>query len=189
MASLPEVFRKIIRFLNNQKIDYLVIGGIAASILGNPRMTEDIDICIYIKKKEVKNFLRKIKKEGFIFDEKEIAKRVGETGTFQIFFGEFHVDFIILSTDFEKNALSRKRFIKIFGINAPLPSPEDMILFKIIPARHIDIWDAENIVRRYSNKLNKEYLEKWAMKLSDEAEDMRIYNEIKKLMELYKNHE
>lgn len=30
-------YKKIIKFLNRESIDYLVIGGIAASIHGNPR--------------------------------------------------------------------------------------------------------------------------------------------------------
>ncbi len=184
MPSLPEVFKKTIKFLNSQKIDYLVIGGVAASILGNPRMTEDLDICIYIKRTEIKDFLKKAKKKGYTFKEKEIIKRVQETGTFQILFGDFHIDFLILSTDFEKSAMARKQWIKIYGIDAPFPTPEDMILFKVIPARHIDLADAENISRRYSQRLDKNYLEKWAMKLSDEAEDMRIYNEVKRLMKL-----
>jgi hypothetical protein len=32
-------------------------------------------------------------------------------------------------------------------------------------------------------KLDKKYLLKWAMKLSEQAEDLRIYNEVKKLLE------
>ena len=182
MESLQEVFKKTISFLDKQGYDYLVIGGIASSILGQPRMTEDVDICIFINKSMVKKFLGVAQKNGFEFNEKEILKKVKETGTFQIFIGEFHVDFLILSTDFEKTALSRKQMVNIYGINAPFPTPEDLILFKIIPARHIDLADAENIAKRHSGKLDKGYLEKWAMKLSDEAEDIRIYNEVKRLL-------
>ncbi|HEY4717074.1 MAG TPA: DUF6036 family nucleotidyltransferase [bacterium] len=184
MASLPEVFKKTSSFLTKYNFDYLVIGGVAAAVLGNPRMTEDVDICLFIKRTEIKDFLKKVKREGFKFNEREIIKRVNETGTFQILFGEFHIDFLILSTDFEKSALSRKQFVKIYGIAAPLPTPEDMILFKVIPARHIDLWDAENIALRYSGRLDKNYLKKWAMKLSDEAENMKIYNEVQRLIKL-----
>ena len=184
MKSLQEVFKKTISFLDKQEFDYLVIGGIASSVLGYPRMTGDVDICIFIKKSLVRDFLQRARKEGFTFNEKEMLKKTKETGTFQILLGEFHVDFLILSTDFEKTALSRKQRVNIYGIDAPLPTPEDLILFKIIPARHIDLADAENIAKRHSIKLDKIYLEKWAMKLSDEAEDMRIYNEVKRLLKL-----
>ena len=56
MTSLPEVFQKTVHFLEGNKIDYLVIGGIAVATLGYPRMTEDIDFCTFIKKREIKEF-------------------------------------------------------------------------------------------------------------------------------------
>lgn len=57
-----------------------------------------------------------------------------------------------------------------------------MILFKIIPGREKDILDAESIILRHKDKLSREYLEKWAMSLSDMAEDIRIWNILQKLL-------
>lgn len=182
MMSLPEIFRKTISFLETEGNAYLVIGGIAAAVLGYPRLTQDIDICIQIKKKEVLQFLKKAESHGFTFNKKEVIKRIKETGTFQIKAGDFHVDFLILSTEFEKSALRRRQKIVVYDIPASLPTPEDLILFKIVPARYIDLADVENIAKRYFDKLDKKYLTEWAQKLSDEAEDMRIYNQIKKIL-------
>jgi hypothetical protein len=183
MADLAEIFRKIVNFLEENNIDYLIIGGIASSTLGYPRLTQDIDICIFIKRKEIKQFLKGIKKAGFLFDEKSVASRIKETGTFQIRHGQLHIDFLIASTEFEKSALHRRQNLKVYDIYAKFPTPEDLILFKIIPARHIDLADIENIAIRHKNKLDKKYLLDWAMKLADEAQDMRIYEDIKKLLE------
>jgi hypothetical protein len=182
MGSLPEIFREIVSLLETEGFNYLVIGGIASSILGHPRMTEDVDICIHIKKKDIPQFLDKIKRSEFTFNQEEVIKRVKETGTFQIFLENFHVDFLILTTDFKKSTFSRKQRIVVYGIEAPFPTPEDLILLKIVPARHIDMADVENITRRHSGKLDKEYLTRWAQRLSDEAQDMRIYNQIEKLL-------
>lgn len=87
---------------------------------------------------------------------------------------------------FESNAFKRKKKIKIFDILASFPSPEDLILFKIITGRKKDIIDAENVVKRHGQEIDKDYLIKWAMKLSDIAEDMRIYNRVIKLLRLIK---
>lgn len=182
MRSLPETFNKIVSFLNREKYGYLVIGGMAASVLGAPRMTHDIDFCIFIGKSKIKEFLKKVKESGFGFDKKETFKRVRETGTFKISYDGFNMDFLIVSTNFEKDALARKRKLPLYGIDAYFPTPEDLILFKIVPARHIDMADIENIVERHSDRLDKKYIMNWAQKLSDEAEDMRIYNTLKKLL-------
>src|SRR3989338_2749317 len=182
MESLPEVFRKITAFLNKEQYDYLLIGGIAVGALGDPRMTQDIDFCLFVSKAQIKNLLKKAKDEGFGFQEKEVLSRIRETGTFQIRCGSYHIDFLIASTDFEKTALRRRQRLKVYGAEAYFPTAEDMILFKIVPARHIDLADIEGIVARKGAELDREYLLDWAPRLSDEAHDTRIYNDIKKLI-------
>ncbi len=46
----------------------------------------------------------------------------------------------------------------------------------------MDLLDAERIVMRHKEKLDIGYLQSWARKLSDQAEDMRIWNELKTLL-------
>ena len=42
--------------------------------------------------------------------------------------------------------------------------------------------DAERIVMRHKDKLDTGYLQSWARKLSDQAEDMKIWNELDGLL-------
>jgi predicted nucleotidyltransferase len=182
--KLKNTYKKVILFLNTHHYDYLVIGGIAASVLGEPRTTGDIDLCIFVAKKGIEKLLDELIGIGFIFDRKIVKTQIMNTGTFKIYCGEIPIDFIIASTEFEKNALKRKIEVKIYGVSTSFPTPEDLILFKIIPGRTIDIADVETIAKRHSGKLDSKYLQSWAMRLSEEAEDMRIYNEIKRLLNL-----
>lgn len=182
--TLDEVFKKVITFLNKLKVEYIVIGGIAAGTIGEPRMTQDIDIDLLLSKKNIPDFLKKMEKAGFRIDEEKSLKRAQKTGTFQIFLEEYHIDFIIASTDFEREAIKRKKIMNLYDIKGYFPTPEDLILFKIIPGRPIDISDIEKIGIRYSGKLDKKYLTDWARKLSGETEDSRIYNEVKRILKL-----
>lgn len=183
-AGLAEAFKRIIKFLERHKVKYLVIGGIAAGVFGEPRATVDIDIDLSIKKNKLNSFLTDAEKAGFSFDITEVNQRVNETGTFRIWYEEVPIDFIIASTKFEENAFKRKHRVRIFGIAANFPSVEDLLLLKIIPARPQDKIDAENIALRHKGRVDEKYLLFWAQKLSDEAEDIRIYNEVKRLLEL-----
>lgn len=180
--TLEELFKKTITLLEKHEFEYLIIGGIAAGALGEPRVTGDIDVNIRIKKDLVKKFLMYAQAEGFTYNSSEVNKRVKETGTFQIWCEDFHVDYLISSTKFEENAFKRRQRIKLFGVAANFPTPEDLILFKVIPARPIDKIDVENIVLRHKGRLDEKYLLDWAMKLSDEAQDVRIYKEVKRLL-------
>ena len=182
--NLVNVYEKVITFLNSGNFKYILIGGMAAGIIGEPRATGDVDIDIILDKKDISDFLKKAKQTGFNFDEKACIKRAKESGSFQLKIGDFHIDFIIASTDLEREAIKRKKVYKIHSVNSNLPTPEDLILLKVIPGRPKDIIDAENITQRHTGKLDKKYLLGWSQKLSDEAEDMRIYREVERLLKL-----
>ena len=179
---LEEVYKKVVTFLNREKYKYLIIGGIAAGTLGEPRVTGDVDVDIILDQQDVPAFLDKAKKIGFKVSKKKCLRTVQQTGTFQINYGDFHIDFIIASTDLESQAFDRRKTIGLYGIKAFFPTPEDLILFKIVPGRKQDLLDAEKVILRHKERLDIGYLKTWARKLSDQAEDMRICNELKRLL-------
>jgi len=181
---LEKEYKKIITFLNDNELNYLVIGGIAVSVIGEPRETIDIDFCIFIKKKDVKNFLEKVENIGYIVNKKSAINSAKTTGVFHIMDGKIRIDFLIVSHKFEKSAFNRKILIEMHGVKAYYPTPEDLILLKIVPGRLKDLADVENIAKRNAGKLDEKYILDWAMKLSDEAEDLRIYRRVKRLLKL-----
>ena len=179
---LEEVYKKVVTFLNRRRYKYLIIGGIAAGTLGEPRVTGDVDVDIILAQDDIVDFLDKAKKDGFKVSKEKCVNTAKQTGTFQINYGDFHIDFIIASTDFENQAFERRKIIKLYGIKAFFPTPEDLILLKIIPGRKQDLLDADKVVLRHKEKLDINYLRSWARKLCDEAEDMRIWNELNRLL-------
>ena len=52
---LEDVYKKVVTFLNREKFEYIIIGGIAAGILGEPRLTGDVDVDIVLKKIVLEN--------------------------------------------------------------------------------------------------------------------------------------
>jgi hypothetical protein len=181
--ALVDAYKKIVKFLNGGGYDYIIIGGIAASTIGEARVTADVDVDIAIEKEELPDFFDKAKKGGFRVSVKKCMDSAEQKGVFQISYGGYHIDFIIASTDLETQARARRKAIQLHGVKAFFPTPEDLILMKLIPGRAKDIGDAEAVIARHGNKLDKKYLKTWAMKLCDEAQDMRIWNELKKLLD------
>ena len=182
-SEFSTAFKKTIQLLKETKTPYLLIGGLAASLLGEARITNDADFIIVIDDEKLSAFLKKAKEKGFKFSEKKLREVFSLKGIFRLFCEGLHVDFIRLSTELEKQAFKRKKKTKLFGKVIFIPSAEDMILFKIIPGREIDFIDIKRILTRHWKKLDQKYLEKWTMMISDEAEDTRIYYRLKKLMQ------
>jgi len=184
MTLLEDVFVKLVSFLNKEKFEYIIIGGMAVSVLGEPRVTVDIDVDILLDKDDISKFLEKTKKAGFNVNKQRSIERAAKTSIFQIDYEDYHVDFIIATIDLEKEAFRRKKAITVHGVKAFFPTPEDLILLKIVPGRQRDLIDAENVVIRNREKLDIKYLTDWAQKLSDEAQEMRIYNTLQKVLKL-----
>ncbi len=179
---LDDVYKKVVSFLNERKYKYIVIGGIAAGTLGEPRVTGDVDVDIIISNRDMADFLAAARKAGFKVQKDKCLDSVERTGTFRIYYDQFHVDFLLASTDLETQAWVRRKSIKLHGVKAFFPTPEDMILLKIISGRERDLLDAKGIALRHKGKLDTEYLKTWARTLCDEAEDIRIWNVLNNLL-------
>lgn len=178
-----KAIQKTIRFLEKERIEYFILGGLAVGIMGEPRFTCDLDLVIFLKTDEVGLFLQRLKKASFKVDLKRATLTASQFGTFRVFYNKIQIDMIIASTQLEKEALQRKKRITFFGKKTSFPSPEDLILLKLIPGRPKDLIDAESIIIRNKNKLDTSYLENWAQRICEEAENFRILNQLKKMLE------
>ena len=75
------------------------------------------------------------------------------------------------------------RIVNLLEALANFPSPEDFILFKLIPGRSKDLLDVESVILRHRDTLDRDYLQQWAQRLSDEMEDLRLFNTLTRLLE------
>ncbi|MEW6680754.1 MAG: nucleotidyltransferase [bacterium] len=182
--GLDSLFKKVYSVLKERRMDYLLIGGLAAGVLGEPRFTQDADFLIYISQTELESFLNDLSEKSLEFDRKRVEESLLSRGVFRVFLGDYHADFIINALDIGKVALDRAIEVKLFGRKVRFPSPEDLILFKLIAGRELDLLDAKNIYIRHMDKLDKDYLIEWAQKICDEIENMSVWNKLQKLLEI-----
>jgi hypothetical protein len=179
--TLDQFYNNLVTFLEESKSKYVIIGGLAVSLIGEPRLTHDIDLILSIPESDIQYFLKLIIDKGFDLNMQKELKRIERTGTFRFSIGFFHADVILASSTFEDSVFKRRRRIKLVDKKAYFPSPEDLIILKIMVGREKDMLDAKSIVIRHKNKLDKKYIEKWTQKISDEAQDMTIWNRLSKL--------
>lgn len=62
--QLPEDFKDFIKSLNELDVQYLLVGGWAVGIYGNPRATKDIDFLISIEDKNIAKRLKALHNFG-----------------------------------------------------------------------------------------------------------------------------
>ena len=186
--SLADTFRALVTLLEKRKAPYLVIGGMAQAVIREPRLTQDLDCIVSVPTPRFTDLLEDLCEAGFDVDRQAALKHMESTGTFSAQRGRWRVDVITASTEFEESALEfeesafrRAQRIRLYGVEANFPTPEDLILLKLVPGRDKDMLDVKTVIHRHRDRLDRSYLEQWARRLSDEAEDARMWHALQQI--------
>jgi hypothetical protein len=153
---------KIAGELKLLKIDYMVIGGQAVLLYGEPRLTKDIDITLGIDSDQLSlilEFLQKLKLEVLVDSAEEFVNRTKVLPVADSASG-IRVDFIFSSSEFEKSALKRTTAIKHGKTAIKYASLEDLIIHKIIAGRPRDIEDINSMLIKHSD-FDRKYIQYW----------------------------
>ncbi|MEO0234616.1 MAG: nucleotidyl transferase AbiEii/AbiGii toxin family protein [candidate division WOR-3 bacterium] len=148
MKKNKNLLSRIGKALDKFGIDYMVIGGQAVLLYGEPRFTRDIDIVIGItpsKKEKIFDLVKELKLKIIV---KNPEKFIKETYVLpcESSLDVMRVDFIFSDSEFEKNALKRVRVKKIDDCKVKFASIEDIIILKIVAGRERDLEDVYNIL-------------------------------------------
>jgi hypothetical protein len=100
--------REAVDFLAGASTPYLIIGGLAVAVIGEPRMTGDVDVIGYLSMEQASVLIDAAVAAGFEVapDERE---RLHATGTLRFTKGRFQLDIILASLPFEDDARARAR--------------------------------------------------------------------------------
>lgn len=186
MNALDVQLKSLAGCLSSQKIKYVVIGGIAVSVYGEPRFTADIDVNIILDKGEIGAFLTKAARYGFYPVFPNVEKLALETGVIPMSFKKGKVlgkfDIILAENILEYSAIRRGKIKKIDSVGVRLISPEDLIIHKITSSRPRDFEDLKGILVRQAGKLDVHYIEQWLNKIDSANKGSRILKQFKALM-------
>lgn len=169
-------------FLEERHTRFLVIGGLAVVAVGEPRTTADADALVFVSPAEAAALIRQAAAAGFEVREDVERERLAATGTMRFRRGRFQIDLITASLPFEDAAYERASHHELFGIRLPFPSPEDLILFKVLAGREKDMLDAAGVVRRHGDRLDVAYLERTLRPICELAEDMAPWNRLHRVL-------
>jgi len=145
--------------LDIAKIEYMIIGGQAVLVYGEPRLTKDIDVTIGVDPVEKDRIIEFAKSMGFTILVKNIEQFIDETFVLPCE-SEIHrlrVDFIFSNSEFENKAFKRVNQIDIDGYKVKFASIEDLIIHKIIAGRPRDIEDIKSIILK-NDKIDLDYI-------------------------------
>lgn len=180
--NLRDIISRIVKLMAETKTRYAVLGGVAVSLYGMPRLTLDVDISIILEKDRVEEFLKKAHKLGFKPLVSNERKFVGYTGVIPMKFVKggplSRCDFIVAQNMLEYLAIKRARTVTLGSSKVKVITPEDLVLQKLSSDRPRDIEDARGVILR-QEKLDTGYIHMWLKKISKmtkRTDSIRIFD-------------
>jgi len=159
---VESLLAKISLGLEQRGIPYMVIGGQAVLIHGEPRLTRDIDITLGTGPDQVGNVLDAVNDWGWrvlVDNAVEFVERTMVLPCLEAGSG-LRVDFMFSFTPYERQALERAIPVNLNGTVVRFASVEDLIIHKIFAGRPRDIEDVRGILLKNTN-LDLTYLRHW----------------------------
>jgi predicted nucleotidyltransferase len=179
-----DLLSKIAINLKANAIPYMIIGGQAVLLYGEPRLTRDIDITLGVNTDRLRDLLGIIQDMSFRPLTEDIESFVRQTMVLPVMDDTtgIRVDFIFSFTHYETEAIKRARRIRIKDMEVCFASPEDVIIHKIFAGRPRDIEDCKAIILKNPD-LDIRYIRNWLREfdsVSDEKIFLRTFEELMK---------
>lgn len=177
-AKLEKAMRKAIRFLEQEKIRYAVIGGVAVSQWGYDRYSEDVDFKIYVPSSDFPA-MRALLRKKFPINAREHLPPNAPVVAVRI--DDVTIDFGLGYPGFDEIVIERAVTFTIKGAQVRIATAEDLIILKIIAERGKDWIDVEELTKKRYQELDFAYIYGWLKEFAEwlEQPDMIArYDEI-----------
>jgi Nucleotidyltransferase of unknown function (DUF6036) len=157
-----QILERISLALEDLRIPYLVIGGQAVLLYGEPRLTRVIDITLGAGPDRLPAILGLMQSWGWTILTNSPAEFVERTMVLPCLepASGVRVDFIFSSSAFEKQAMDHAQRVVVGKAAVRFASVEDLIIHKLVAGRPRDLEDVNGILLR-TPAIDLAYLDHW----------------------------
>jgi predicted nucleotidyltransferase len=152
---------------DRNSIPYMVIGGQAVLVYGEPRLTRDIDITLGVDNSEYEKIFSICSIIGLKSAVENVSQFVQKSNVLPLYDDTTHirVDLIFSYMPYERQAMKRVKRILINEYEVKYASMEDVIIHKIFAGRSRDIEDVKSILNKNS-QYDRMYIVDWLKSFS-----------------------
>jgi predicted nucleotidyltransferase len=161
----------------------VLIGGVAASLLGTPRYTVDLDAVVLLNLEDIPELLAQAAKRGieprnpdpcgFARQSRVLLLRHVASGT--------NIDISLGILPFELEMVERSRVVEIGSIKLRLPTPEDLIIMKVVANRPKDLLDIQSVAAHHPD-LDRERIRGWIKQFGEALDRPDLWQTISQLL-------
>jgi hypothetical protein len=147
-ASLQAALADLVRWLDEASIPAIIIGGVAASILGRPRLTRDIDALAMLPEDAWAQAVEAAARHGIA---PRIPDALGFAHRSRVLLlrhasSAIDLDIILGGLPFEQSAIENGAAHAVGGVLVRLPRVEDLLIMKAVARRPKDLEDIRGLL-------------------------------------------
>lgn len=183
--SQPELLRRVVAALESAAIPYMATGSIVSGLQGEPRSTHDVDLVVSLTPQGATELLRAFEGPEFYLEETAVRSANATGGMFNLLdvTGGDKVDFWVLTDEpFDRERFARRCPEQVGDLSLMVSRPEDTILQKLRWSKlsggsEKQFVDALRVYEVQFQRLDQQYLARWAAELGVEALWARLRSE------------
>lgn len=163
-----QLLARLGRALEAAGIPYMVIGGQAVLLHGEPRLTRDIDVTLGVDASALRMVLSAVERIGLVPVRADVEAFVQSTNVLPVAEqgSGIRVDLIFSFTPYEAEAIRRAVGVIFENVTVRFASVEDLIVHKLVAGRPRDIEDVAGVLAR-NPSLDETYLNRWLASFRD----------------------
>jgi predicted nucleotidyltransferase len=175
--------------LKDQGVPGAFIGGLAANLLGRPRITKDVDAVVLLGDLKLESFLAAGARFGFAPRINDAAKFATKNRVLLLIHepSKTDVDISLGILPFEQESVDRASIITVAGISFPLVSPEDLIVMKALARRARDVADIEAVLD-VQPEVDLERVRYWVSEFATVLEAPDILDDLERILAWKRHH-
>ncbi|MEP7273110.1 MAG: nucleotidyl transferase AbiEii/AbiGii toxin family protein [Acidobacteriota bacterium] len=178
--------QSVFGWLSAEGVPGSCIGGVAVSLIAQPRTTQDIDLVIWLDEKRWESFVETGERHDItprITDAVDFARQVrvlllrhDSTG--------INLDISLGALEFERELIERAVTLKMGDLTITVPTPEDLIITKAVAQRPKDLADIDAIVS-VTPHLDTQRIRHWVGQFAETLEMPEIVDSVEKVLRYY----
>jgi hypothetical protein len=164
-GDVADAARSIADALEEAGIDYAIGGALAYAYYGIPRATNDIDLNVFPSSFAIPELVRALLHAGCEIDQPRVVEQLSTGNDASARCLGWRVDIFAPSLPVHESARERRVSHPLQGRSAQFLSAEDLMVFKILYYRTIDVADLERLILVQRDRLDTAYVRLWLDRL------------------------
>ncbi len=176
--------RALTELLESTRTLYVIVGGLAVTLIAKPRFTEDIDAVVWLEPEVWPDMLEQARLHGFIPRSQRPLDFASQTNMLLLKHEgtEVEVDLSCGTLPFEREIIERAQTVELPDMTVRVATAEDLIVTKGVALREQDIADIRTVIEM-NKTLDKNRIMYWLAQFAEVLERPEVYDTVKQMLE------